>query len=138
MTIKVFDFRTVGKLSANCYDALVNNATFVMMVSHDGEFKEFSVTIPKRYHFITLTERKKYIPNKAKEFDVLKDFIVDNKQMLCDKWKLNEREYEELLDGLQECLILEYGKFSKFMKAVLLFPISLKRFVRRMFGRLRV
>ena len=138
MTIKVFDFRTVGKLSANCYDALVNNATFVMMIDHNGAFKEFTVTIPKRYHFITLTQPREYIPNKAKEFDVLKDFIVDNKQMLCDKWKLNEREYEELLDGLQECLILEYGKFSKFMKAVLLFPISLKRFVRRMFGRLRV
>ena len=138
MAIKVFDFRTVGKLSANCYDALVNNATFVMMIDHNGAFKEFTVTIPKRYHFITLTEHKKYIPNKAKEFDVLKDFIVDNEQMLCDKWKLNDREYEELLDGLQECLILEYGKFSKFMKAVLLFPISLKRFVRRMFGRLRV
>ena len=138
MTIRVFDFRTTGKLSTNCYDALVNNATFVMMIDHNGAFKEFTVTIPKRYHFITLTQPREYIPNKAKEFDVLKDFIVDNKQMLCDKWKLNEREYEELLEGLQECLILEYGKFSKFMKAVLLFPISLKRFVCRMFGRLRV
>ena len=139
MTIKVFDFRTTGKLSINgCYDALVNGAHFIIMVDKDGSFKEFSVTIPKRYHFVLLTDHKEYKPNKAREYDVLKDFIMDNKSMLCEKWNLSEEEYEELLEGLYECLIEEYGKFSGFMKRIMLLPITLKKFVRRISKGVRV
>ena len=139
MTIKVYDFRTIGKLSINgCYDSLVNSATFIMMVDKDGQFKEFSVIIPKRYHFVLLTDYKQYKPNKAREYDVLKDFIVDNKEMLCDKWDLSDEEYKELLEGLYECLIEEYGKFSDLAKCIMLLPITLKKFVRRIFRGVRV
>ena len=138
MTIKVFDFRTTGKLSANCYDALINSVTFVMMIDKDHSFKEFMVTIPKRYHFISLTKGSGYIVGKAREYDVLKDFIVNNKDMLCEKWGLNNIEYEELLEGLYECLIIEYGKASDFAKWCTLLPITLKRIVRRIFGGVRV
>ena len=135
MTIKVFDFRTTGKLSINgCYDALVNGAHFIIMVDKDGSFKEFSVIIPKRYHFVLLTDHKEYKPNKAREYDVLKDFIMDNKSMLCDKWKLSNSEYEELLEGLWICLIEEYGRQPEFVKRLMLFPISFKKVVRRVFG----
>ena len=137
MTIKVFDFRTTGKLSANCYDALINSVTFVMMIDKDHSFKEFTVTIPKRYHFISLTKGSDYIVGKAREYNVLKDFIVNNKDMLCEKWGLNNIEYEELLEGLYECLIVEYGKASDFAKWCMLLPITLKRIVRRIFGRVR-
>ena len=139
MTIKVFDFRTIGKLSINaCYDSLVNNADFLMMVSKDGVFKEFRVSIPKRYHFIVLTNAKEYRQSKAREYDVLKDFILDHKRMLCDKWNLNDSEYEELLEGLYVCLIEEYGRQPEFIKRFMLFPISFKKFVSRIFGGIRV
>ena len=135
MTIKVFDFRTTGKLSVNAScDALMQGATFIMLVDKDRQFKEFMVTIPKRYHFITLTSPANFLTGKTKEYDVLKDFILDNKSMLCDKWKLSKSEYEELLEGLWICLIEEYSKYSSFVKWLMLFPISFKKFVRRTFG----
>ena len=139
MTIKVFDFRTTGKLSINgCYDSLVNNATFVMLVDKDGEFKEFSVIIPKRYHFILVTNPREYNVGKSREYDVLRDFIVNNKSMVCEKWKLDDEEYEELKDGLFECMILEYGKQPDLVKLIMLLPITLKRIVRRISKGVRV
>ena len=139
MTIKVFDFRTTGRLSVNaCCDALMQGATFVMLVDKDGTFKEFMVTIPKKYHFVSITQPREYNVGKSREYDVLKDFIVDNKQMICDKWNLSNEEYEELLEGLYVCLIEEYGKFSNFMKRIILLPITLKKFVRRISKGVRV
>ena len=139
MAIRVFDFRTAGKLSTNRYSGCVmSNVTFIMLVSKDHDFKEFTVSIPKRYHFITLTQPNDYTVNKAKEYDVLRDFLVDNEEMLRNKWQLNEEEYKELLEELKICLLREYSKIPGVIRELLLTPVYIKRFVRRMIGRLRI
>jgi hypothetical protein len=135
MTIKVYDFYSRDKVCVvKKGNFLLNNAEFYILVNKDGEIKELSVQVPKRYHFITLLNYGEYTASKKDEYDVLVDFIKYNKELLQNKWELSDLEYTELLEELEFCLISLHSKYNWLIKALLKVLVVLKYFARGLKG----
>ena len=135
MAIKVYDFYSRDKVCVvKKGNFLLNNAEFYILVNKDGEIKELSVQVPKRYHFITLLNYGEYTASKKDEYDVLVDFIKYNKELLQNKWELSDLEYTELLEELEFCLISLHSKHNWFVKALLKVLVVLKYFARGLKG----
>ena len=76
MTIRVFDFYSRDRVSVvRRGNFLMNNATFYILVKKDGEIKELSVSIPKRYHFVNSYDTEEFRADKRDEYNILIDFI---------------------------------------------------------------
>ena len=138
MTLKVYSFYIKEKLSVNRQtNVLINNATFYLIVSADGEFKEWSVQIPKKYHYeMTYFDFTDFTTNKALEYNVLLDYIKNNEESLKDKWGLCDEEYIELRDGLKLALIREFSTCSFPRKVILEAEVLFKMFADRFLGRM--
>lgn len=140
MTLKVYDFHTKDKLSTNKYhNILMNSAMFFVLVSKDGKFKEFTFQIAKKYHYEpTYFNYVDFNINKVLEYNVLYDFIKNNKKLLCERWDLTEDEYIELKEGLKLVLIKEFSTCSIPRKVILettvLFRIFINKVLRRIVG----
>ena len=68
MQLQVHDFYAKEKLSSNRYhNILMANALFYILVSEDGDFKEWSISIPKRYHYERSVNYGKFKVAKANE-----------------------------------------------------------------------
>jgi hypothetical protein len=135
MAIKVYDFYSRDKVCVvKKGNFLLNNAEFYILVNKDGEIKELSVQVPKRYHFITLLNYGEYTASKKDEYDVLVDFIKYNKELLQNKWELSDLEYTELLEELEFCLISLHSKYNWLIKALLKVLVVLKYFARGLKG----
>lgn len=131
MAIKVYDFYSKDKVCVvKRGNFLMNNCTFYVLVNKDGEIKELSVQIPKRYHFITCFNIGEFKADKKDEFDILTDFIKYNKELLQGKWELSDLEYTELLEELEFALITHHSKHNFVTKLLLKVIVVLKYFAR--------
>ena len=137
MTIKVHNFYTRDKLSTNRYhNILMSSAIFYILCAKDGHYKEFSCQIPKKYHYENIFFNYVDFPqNKINEFNVLSDFIKNNKTALIEKWGLSKDEYCELKYELKLCLIKAYSTCSfprrVILEATVLFNLFVNRILRR-------
>ena len=114
----------------------MNMATFYIMLSVDGYFKEYSIQIPKKYHYEpTYFNYIDFPSNKIIEYNVLFDYVKNNEEALKDKWGLSDEEYHDLRDGLRLALIREYSTCSiprrVLLETTVLFKIFVDRILRR-------
>ena len=140
MTLKIHDFYAKDKLSTNkYYNILMNNVTFYLLCNKDGHYKEFSCQISKRYHYENIYFNYVDFPqNKIIEYNVLIDFIKNNKELLMNKWNLSEEEFEDLKYELKFALIRAYSTCSfprkVFLEATVLFNCYINKILRRIVG----
>ena len=57
---------------------------------------------------------------KLQEYNVLVDLLIHAKDRVQEKWKLSDKEYEELLFNLYLCLVKNYTRCGFLKKIVLL------------------
>lgn len=115
------------------------DALFYILYSKDGNYKECSIQIPKKYHYEnTYYNYTDFIATKVMEYNVLFDYVKSNKDSLKEKWGLSEEDYIEIKEGLREVLIKEYFKGEILKYWTLLGTFLLKKFVRRLVRRIRV
>lgn len=121
MALKVLDFYAANKLSRNKLGKLLmHEALFCVMVEFNGVVKELATMVTKRYRY---TERKRgnyFIPKKIDEYNILVDFLMYAKSRIVDKWNLSENDYQDLVKGLEICLIQKYSTCSPLKRALLL------------------
>lgn len=140
MTLKLYNFYSPEKLSVNKHtNTLMANATFYLIFSKDGNFKEVTIQIPKKYHYEPVFfNYVDFSADKVNEYNVLDDFIGINQSSLKEKWSLSEEEYKQLKLGLKMTLIREYSTCSFPRKVILearvLFDDFVNRILRRIFG----
>lgn len=140
MALKVYSYYMKEKLSTNRYhNVLMNNATFYLIVNLDGEFKEWTIQISRKYHYEnSLFDYVDFSLNKVLEYNVLADYIKNNEEALKDKWGLSDDEFLDLKDGLKLTLIREFSTCSFPRKVILeakvLFKMFVRNFVRRLVG----
>ena len=118
---------------------MMSPADFYILLKLDDTFKEFSVQVPKKYHYETTYFNYVDFPaNKVVEYNVLFDYVKTNANLLKDKWGLSDEEYNELKDGLKLALIREHGTCSiprrVFLETTVLFKIWFDRILRRLVG----
>lgn len=131
MTIRVFDFYSRDRVSVvRRGNFLMNNATFYILVKKDGEIKELSVSIPKRYHFVNSYDTEEFRADKRDEYNILIDFIKYNKESLCNKWEFSELDFTSLTEGLEIAFINLYSKHGFLIKCLLKAWIVFKYFCR--------
>lgn len=139
MTLKVHDFYTKEKLSTNRYHNILMSSTLFYILISDGcgEFKEFSITIPKRYHYERTVNYGDFEVGKANEYNVLIDYIKHNECALEEKWHLTNIEYHELIEGLEKVLIQRYATCCDFTKLILFAGVCLKVLVKKISRRIK-
>ena len=110
----------------------MSSATFYVLVNFKGTFKEFVFQIPKKYHYETaLFDYVDFATNKLLEYNVLVDYIKNNKIAIREKWNLSENEFAELIDGLKLVLIRDFSTCGLVRKIFLKTAVLLKGFVNR-------
>ena len=121
MTLDVIDFYTRKKLNTHpLFSVTMTETEFTMLVEHNGRMKEFVLVVPKKYAFKrTILKYEDFKALKLREYNVLSDFIVNNKSLAQVKWHLSDKEVEELVAGLEHCLIENYAVCG-FMKRLVL------------------
>ena len=139
MSIKVHNFCTKDKLSTNRYhNILMQAAVFYITVSDDsGNFRELALNVVKKFHYERHVSYGNFDTAKANEYNVLVDFIINNKKNVIEKWHLEEGEYEDLLEGLKMCLIRYYATCSGFERLLLEAAEVFKSFVRKICRRIK-
>lgn len=138
MALKVHSFCIKDKLSTNRYhNLLMSTALFYVLISEEGRFRELSLNVSKKFHYKRFVGYGDFPIDKADEYNVLVDFILNNKGLVKEKWHLTEESLEELLEGLKLVLIKDYGTCSGFRKLMLRAPILFKKFVRDLLRRLK-
>lgn len=126
MSLAVHNFCTKEKLVANRYhNLLLQNALFYIIVSKGEEFRELAVNISKKFHYERHVSYGDFETVKVNEYNVLVDFILNNKKELIEKWHLEEGEIEELLEGLKLCLIRDYSTCSGIKRYFLMLCVLL-------------
>ena len=131
MALTVFDFYSKDKVCVvRRGNFLLNNAIFYILIKKDGDIKELSVSVPKRYHFINAYSKEDFRADKRDEYNVLSDFLKYNKDSLRGKWELNREDFMCLLRGLEEVLIESYSNSSWIVKLLLKGVVYFKYFCR--------
>lgn len=109
MTIEVFDFYTKEKLNVDKrHRLLLSNALFYVLLEVDGKSKEFSIQVPKKFHYDRFYRYCDFVHGKVVEFSILIDFIKNNKELVQSKWCLTDKEYYRLITQLEYTFIRNY------------------------------
>lgn len=138
MTLKVHNFYIKDKLSTNRYhNLLMANALFYILISENGRFRELSLQVAKKFRYDRFVGYGNFSIEKADEYNVLVDFITNNKAAIKEKWHLDEGSFSDLLDGLKIVLIRNYSTCSGLHRILLELPIVIKRFIRLIVRRIK-
>lgn len=121
MALKVLDFYVANKLSSNKFGKLLmQDALFCIMAEVHGVVKELATIVSKKYHYKEYKTCGDFIPQKVNEYNVLMDFLIYTKSRIKERWDLSEGEYQDLIKGLEICLIEKYSKCSPLKRVLLL------------------
>ena len=111
MAVKVIDFHIKDTLRVHDIQAiLMKEAKFTLLVEINRKTKELVVLVPKKFHFRKrpdLVNKFKY--KKLREYEVLTDYLVTNKEVIQCKWHLSSDDFTELMLGLRLCLYRNYS-----------------------------
>lgn len=132
MSLKVHDFNIKDKLSTNRYsNVLMQNCDFYILVSSNGKFRELVLQVPKKFHYERHVAYSIFQQQKVDEYNVLVDYIQNNKNLIIAKWHLEEGEYEDLMDGLEIHLLRQYSICSDFERSVRIAALLCIKFLHR-------
>ena len=114
----------------------MSNAVFYILCEKDGAYKELSVQVPKKYHYETTYFNYTDFPSqKVTEYNILADFIKNNRGLIQEKWNFNDDEYNQLNNELKITLIRAHSTCSfprkVILEAIVLFKLFIKNLVRR-------
>lgn len=116
MPLEVIDFYIKEKVHTTPFRVLVNSASFLICVLEDKVTKGLEVTVPAKYKFSRFLISKNYDQEALKQYNILVDYVLNNKKQLKDKWCLTNKRYDELLYGLRLCLAEKYSKGNLFKR----------------------
>ena len=136
MAIEVFDFYTKEKINVDRkHNLLLSNALFYVLLEVKGKSKEFSVQVPKKFHYERFYKYGDFTRGKVVEFSILKDFIRYNKELMQSKWCLTDKDYYDLLIQLEYTFIKNYFVKGELFKWPVLLGVwaedMIDRFIRR-------
>lgn len=128
--MEVLDFYEIDKLKINKVShTLLFPASFEIIVKLKDKIKTLIFTIPSKYCYNKLKEN--YVKDtKINCFTLLKDYILNSKRDIKEKYKFTDIDYKDLLLGLELCVIKKYSKLNKIMMGI---EIIKKIFVNRLF-----
>ena len=114
--LKVLDFYKDDKIKLNkVANILMLPASIYVIVRQDKNIKEFLINIPKKFCYSVI--KKDFIKRtKIDEYSILKDFLLFSKEMILKKFQISEEDYNDLILGIDLCVIDKYSNLSKFSK----------------------
>ena len=124
MSIEVIDFNTEGKAFIGGGGKAVKAKTisevkFVITIKKNHRKKELEVHIPCKYCFDRGSRVSRQCEkSKAKQYDLLIDYLWETKGIVKQKWHLTEDDYMELIVGLEGCMYKNYATCNFFNKLV--------------------
>ena len=127
----VTDFYTKGNCRIHNTCALtMSEVTFIISTGFVGRQKDLELHIPKKYKFKRDFSVYSYVGfKKATEYNLLIDYLKQERQDLKVKWFICDDTYDELLTGLKICLLENYaeglGPFKK--RVLMLLGLKIKR-----------
>lgn len=114
----VTNFYTKGSCRIHNIHALtMSEVTFIISTSFFGRQKDLEVHIPKKYKFKRDFSIYSYVGfKKGTEYNLLIDYLKQERQDLKVKWFICDETYDELLIGLKICLLENYAEGLGFFK----------------------
>ena len=136
MAVEVFDFYTKEKLNVDKkHNLLMSNALFYVLLEVNGKSKEFSVQVPKKFHYERFYKYSDFVRGKVVEFSILIDYLKCNKEVMKSKWCLSDKDYYRLLTQLEYAFIKNYHTKGALWEWPLLLGVwaedMIDRFIRR-------
>ena len=130
MAIEVFDFYTKDKINVDKkHNLLLSNALFYVLLNLNGQDKELSIQVPKKFHYERIYKYNDFAMLKVTEFSILVDFVRSNKELVSSKWCLTEADYQRLITGLERALIKNYFIKGELFKWPLLLGVWIEEVI---------
>ena len=114
--MEVLDFYSENRLSINKVGRiLINPAVISIIVRTKKGVKEFIINIPKKYSYEC--QNVPYIqPKKRETYYLLKDFLKSSKEIVVEKYKMDDKTYKDFSTAIDICMIKKFSNLNTFMK----------------------